>query len=97
MSVELLAAATVSLVAPYLTEATKEAAKTVGKESATAGLKVLGWLRDKLTGRSKEALDDLEKNPSSEDNQADLRKQLAKLLETQPELRVKGDRNTITM
>jgi hypothetical protein len=85
MSVE-LAAAAVGFLVPYLTEAGKEAAKTVGKETAGAGIKLLGWLREKLTGRAKEALEDLETQPASADNQADLRKQLAKLLEQQPDL-----------
>lgn len=44
-------------------------------------------MRDKLTARGKEALDDLENNPESDDNRADLRKQLVKLLETEPGLR----------
>jgi hypothetical protein len=85
MSIE-LAAATVSLLVPYLTEAGKEAAKTVGKETAGAGLKLLGWMRDKLSGRAKEALTELEEKPGSQLNQDDLRTQLAKLLEKEPNL-----------
>jgi hypothetical protein len=85
MTIE-LAAAAVGLLTPYLTEAGKEAAKTVGKETAGAGLKLLGWMREKLTGRAKEALSDLEEKPESELNQDDLRTQLAKLLEKQPDL-----------
>jgi hypothetical protein len=83
--IEALVASAVALVAPYLGKAGEEAAKTVGKEGATAGLKLLGWLRDKATGRAKEALDDAEATPT-EDNQADLRKQLTKLLEANPDL-----------
>jgi len=85
MSIE-FAAAAVGLLAPYLTEAGKEAAKTVGKETAEGGFKLLGWMRDKLTGRGKEALQELEEQPDSQLNQDDLRTQLAKLLEKQPEL-----------
>ena len=85
MSIE-VAAAAVGLLAPYLTEAGKEAAKTVGKETAEGGFKLLGWMREKLTGRSKEALQELEEKPDSQLNQDDLRTQLAKLLEKQPEL-----------
>lgn len=85
MSIELAAAAVAALL-PYLTEAGKEAAKTVGRETAEAGTKLLGWVREKLTGRAKESLDDLVAQPDSEDNQADLRKQLAKLLDEQPQL-----------
>jgi vacuolar-type H+-ATPase subunit I/STV1 len=85
MSIE-LAAAAVSLLAPYLTEAAKEAAKTVGKETAGAGLNLLGWMREKLSGRAKEALAELEEKPDSQLNQDDLRTQLAKLLEKWPGL-----------
>jgi hypothetical protein len=85
MSIE-LAAAAVGFLAPYLTEAGKEAAKTVGKETAETGLKLVGWMREKLTGRAKEALTELEEKPDSQLNQDDLRTQLAKLLEKQPEL-----------
>jgi hypothetical protein len=85
MSIELAAGAVAALL-PYLTEAGKEAAKAVGKETAEAGIKLLGWMREKLTGHAKDALDDLVAKPGSEDNQADLRKQLAKLLEGQPQL-----------
>jgi len=75
-----LAAAAVAVLSPYLVEGGKEAAKTAAKDLYT-------WLKDKLTGRAAEALDDLEKAPASEDNQADLRKQLAKALEADPQLR----------
>lgn len=85
MSIE-LAAAAVGFLAPYLTEAGKEAAKTVGKETAGAGIKLLGWMGEKLTGRAKEALTELEEKPNSQLNQDDLRTQLAKLLEKQPDL-----------
>ena len=85
MSIE-LAAAAVALVAPYLTEAGKEAAKTMGKETTEAGLRLLGWMREKMGGRAKEALTELEEKPDSQLNQDDLRTQLAKLLEKQPKL-----------
>ena len=85
MSIE-LAAAAVGLLAPYLAEGGKEAAKTVGKETTEAGIKLLGWMREKLTGRAKEALTELEEKPDSQLNQDDLRTQLAKLLEKQPDL-----------
>jgi hypothetical protein len=85
MSIELAAAAVAALL-PYLTEAGKEAAKTVGKETAEAGMKLLGWIREKLNDHAQEALDDLVAQPDSEDNQADLRKQVTKLLDQQPQL-----------
>jgi len=85
MSIE-LAAAAVGFLTPYLAAAGKEAAKTVGKETGGAGLKLLGWMREKLTGRAKEALAELEEKPDSQLNQDDLRTQLAKLLEKEPDL-----------
>ena len=50
------------------------------------GGKLLGWLRAKLGARGQEALDDLAARPDSEDNQADLRKQIQKALEADPAL-----------
>jgi hypothetical protein len=85
MSIE-LAATAVGFLVPYLAEAGKEAAKTVGSKTADTAIKVLGWMREKMTGRAKEALDDLENNPDSQLNQDDVRTQLAKLLEQRPEL-----------
>ncbi|HEU0097289.1 MAG TPA: hypothetical protein VFQ67_00810 [Allosphingosinicella sp.] len=81
-----LITAAVALVAPYLAKAGESAAEKVGEASAEGAGKVLGWMRAKLTGRAKEALDDLEKAPGSEDNQADLRKQLARAIEADPAL-----------
>ena len=78
-----LAAQAAAIAALYLGETGKAVAKKVGEE---LGGKLLPWLRQKLTGRAKEALDDLAKNPGAEDNQADLRKQLTKLLESDPAL-----------
>ena len=74
-----LATAAVALLGPYLVEGGKEATKTAAND-------VYAWLKSKLTGRVQEALGDLEKAPASEDNRADLRKQLAKALEADPTL-----------
>jgi tetratricopeptide (TPR) repeat protein len=82
----LAAEAAVALISPFLAKVGEGAAKKVGEESAGSAFKVLGWMRDKLTGRAQEALNDLERNPESTDNQADLRKQLTKLLEAEPGL-----------
>lgn len=79
----LLASEAVAVAAPYLIEAGKNAAKKLGEG---VGGQVWSWLREKLTGRAKEALDDLEKDPESEDNRADLRKQLIKLFEAEPDM-----------
>jgi len=80
------AAAAVALVAPYLAKAGESAAEKLGETSVEAASKLLTWMRSKLTGRAREALVDLEKAPASEDNRADLRKQLLKALEVDPAL-----------
>jgi hypothetical protein len=69
-------AAAVAVLVPYLAKAGEEAAKKIGEEAGEAGGRVLGWLHARLGGRAKDALDDLVASPGSEDNQADLRKQL---------------------
>ena len=74
-----LATAAVAFVAPYLVEGGKEATKTAAKDVYT-------WLKGRLTGRAADALADLEQKPDSSDNQADLRKQLAKALQADPTL-----------
>ncbi|MGQ5702015.1 hypothetical protein ACUJ46_08200 [Sandaracinobacteroides sp. A072] len=74
----------VACITPYLIKVGEGAAEKVGEASVEAGVKMLGWMKDKLSGRAKEALEDLEKAPSQEDNQADLRKQLVKVLEANP-------------
>jgi hypothetical protein len=86
MDVEAISAAAVGLVAPYLAKFGESAASKVGEASVGATGKVLGWMRKRLTGRAREALTDLEKAPNATDNQADARKQLARLLEQEPTL-----------
>ena len=81
-----LASAAVAALAPYLATAGQAAAKKIGEEAVATGEKLLGWLRARLTGRGQEALDDLAATPDSEDNQADLRKQITKALEATPGL-----------
>ena len=85
MSIE-LASSAVALLTPYLKDAGTEAAKSLGKESANAALKLLGWLRGKLTGHARETLTDFEDTPDNQLNQDALRIELAKLLEKQPAL-----------
>ncbi|MBW4093535.1 MAG: hypothetical protein HIU82_20910 [Proteobacteria bacterium] len=77
------AASTVAAISPWLTEIARGAADRIG-EAATNSL--LAWLRTKTTGRARDALAGLERQPDSADNQADLRKQLAHLLEQDPAL-----------
>ncbi len=81
-----LAAAAVAMVSPYLVEAAHEAGKAVGKSAGESAGKVLGWMKEKMTPRGKEALGELEQQPSLASNQDDVRVQLTKLLEQQPEL-----------
>lgn len=81
-----LASAAVATLAPYLAKAGEGAAKKIGEQAVDSAGKLLGWMRAKLGGRAQEALDDLAAKPDSEDNQADLRKQLAKALEADPAL-----------
>lgn len=86
MNVELAAAAVAALI-PYLTKFGEIATERLGEKAADGGTKLLMWLRAKLTGRAKEALADTEANPHSADNQANLRKQISRLLEADPTLR----------
>ena len=81
-----LAASAVAALAPYLVEGGKEFAKTVGKEAAGGGLRLLGWLRERLAGAGREALEDVEKAPGDEDTRGALRVQVRKLLEREPGL-----------
>jgi len=75
-----------ALAAAYTAALTIELAKGVGKEAAAATGKLLGWAAAKLSGRAAEAVADLRAAPEDEDNQADLRKQLAKALAASPDL-----------
>jgi hypothetical protein len=79
-------AAAMAVLTPYLIEAGHSAAKTAGKEAAETGGKLLGWLREKMAPRGKEALAELEQKPDLASNQDDVRVQLTKLLEQNPGL-----------
>jgi hypothetical protein len=81
-----LASAAVAMLSPYFDKIGEGAAKKIGEDAVETGGKLFGWMRAKLSGRAKEALDDLAAKPNSEDNQADLRKQLVKALEADPTL-----------
>ena len=80
-----LAAATVTLVGPYLAKGAEELAKKVGEEAGSRVVKLWDALRAKLAG--KEALADFEKQPEDADFQATLRVQLKKALEADPGFR----------
>lgn len=81
-----LASTVVMALVPYLSIAGEGVAKKIGEDAVDGGEKLLGWLRAKLGARGQEALDDLAARPDSEDNQADLRKQIQKALEADPAL-----------
>ena len=81
-----LASTAVMALVPYLSIAGEGVAKKIGEDAVDGGEKLLGWLRAKLGARGQEALDDLAARPDSEDNQADLRKQIQKALEADPAL-----------
>lgn len=88
MSVEATMAATaVAAVVPYLVEAGKEGAKTLGKEAAAGAVRVLGWLKTKLTPGGQQALAKLEQTPDDPDRQTVLRIALQDRLDDVPTLR----------
>ena len=74
---------TVALTAAHLLVETGKGTLQAGTEAAG---KLLPWLRKKLIGPAKAALDMLEADPKEETSQAALRVQLVKLLETNPTL-----------
>lgn len=86
MSLELLAAAAVTAVAPYALKAAGSAAEKIGELSAETAAKVAGWLRDKLTGRAKESLERLETEPGNPDLATALKVDLSYLLKSDPAL-----------
>ncbi|MFO1075031.1 MAG: hypothetical protein U1E17_20525 [Geminicoccaceae bacterium] len=73
------ATTTVGLVGPYLAEGGKEVAKSAARD-------VYDWLKRRLTGPAAEALGDVERDPASELDRADLVKRLAKALAADPAL-----------
>jgi hypothetical protein len=76
-----LAEGAVALVSPYLAKFGEHAVEKLGDEVPELGGKLFGWLRGKMGKHVQVALDDLAAKPESQDNQADLRKQLVKALE----------------
>lgn len=88
MSVEATMAATaVAAVVPYLVEAGKQGAKKLGEEAAGGAVKLLGWLKARLTPGGQEALAKLEQAPDDADRQAALRVTLKDRLAEAPDLR----------
>jgi len=81
--IEVLVSRVVAITALYLQGGILSSDPSRDREIASRSRNALGWMELRLDERGKEALKDLEKEPGSADNQADLRKQLRKLLETQ--------------
>jgi hypothetical protein len=71
-----MATASVALLDSYLGSAGKQAPQTVDKEVSNAAVKLLGWMREKLTAPAKQALIELEQKPHSRRNRDELRTQL---------------------
>ena len=82
--ISVLAASAVAVITPYLVEAGKAVAKKAGEATWARAEELYSLIKAKFSGHpvAEEALADLEKDPQDEDNQAVLRKQLRKLLET---------------
>lgn len=83
MSLTLLAAAAVGFVAPYLAELTKSAVGEAGSEAAKG---VVEWMRGRLGGRTKAALEALEAAPQSEGKKTILQGEILAALEDEPKL-----------
>jgi hypothetical protein len=81
-----IAAATVTVLSPYLTEIGHGALDKIGEDAIDAGGKLINWLRNKLSGNGQEALKDLATHPNDSDTQATLRVQIKKTLEANPTL-----------
>lgn len=82
-----LAAAAVTALSPYLTEAAKAGAKKVG-EAAVGGVgKLYGMLKKRLSPEESQDLEDLAAEPEDAANRGALEKTLRKRLAADPELR----------
>jgi hypothetical protein len=86
MGIEPLATRVVELVALALLSAHVPSARLLGDDELARAYTAHGQLQEHLTGRAREALEDLQQHPESEDNRADLRKQLGRFLLARPSL-----------
>lgn len=86
MSIELLSAAVLNVVGPYLIEAGKGAAGKIGEASVEIAGKLIAHLREKLTGRAKDSLDMLEVEPDNPKRIAAFQTDLEDVLKAQPAL-----------
>jgi hypothetical protein len=88
LSLDIIAAAIVLYLTPYLAEAGKGAAKKVGETAGEKVVKLYDTLKAKLTHPfAREALTDLAKTPTDADAQATFRAQLKKALADDSQLR----------
>ena len=88
MCEDLLSAKAIEYLLPYLSEAAKGAAGKLGGAAVDGSLKLLGYLKSKLSGEEQQtAIADLEAAPEDTDNQADLRKRLNRALAADPAFR----------
>lgn len=81
-----LAAIAVATLSPWLAKAGEGAAKKLGENAVSTGGALFGWMRDKLSGRARNALDALEAEPEDADNRADLQTRLTTTLTSDPAL-----------
>lgn len=81
-----LTASAVALLTPYLTTLGTEAAKAGGEAVVAGGKRILGWLKERLTGKVKDALAELEKAPADEAERGVFEARLKQALATDPAL-----------
>lgn len=86
MSIELLSAAVLTVVGPYLVEAGKGAASKIGEASVEIAGKLMAHLQKNLTGRAKESLDMLATEPDNPKRIAAFQTDLEDVLKAQPAL-----------
>jgi len=81
-----LTASAVALLIPYLTTLGTEAAKAGGEAVVAGGRRLLGWLKERLTGKARDALAELEKAPADEAERGVFEARLKQALATDPAL-----------
>jgi len=83
-----LAHEAIAVLAPFLSKGIEEAVKELGKDAAASIASLMSHMKRKLTKpASLEALDDFSLNPTDLDVQGQMRMQLSKELEADPEFR----------
>jgi hypothetical protein len=82
--VDALAARVVGVVAVALLGNGVPGTRVLDARALDSAREAHKWLKANMKDRGREALEDFEQKPESDDNQADLRKQLTRLLDAQP-------------